>query len=64
MNLRIGFVANNQNDCLSCDSCIGFGISVQGCDGDVKARHVATWLFAINLATQAQQGLDTYLYSK
>ena len=37
MNLRIGFVANNQNDCLSCDSCIGFGISVQGCDGDVRS---------------------------
>ena len=36
MNVRIGFVANNQNDCASCDSCIGFGISVQGCEGDIR----------------------------
>jgi hypothetical protein len=28
---RIGFVANNQNDCYSPDSCIGFGIFVRGC---------------------------------
>ena len=35
-NVRIGLVANNQNDCESCDSCIGFGTSVHGCDGDVR----------------------------
>jgi hypothetical protein len=34
--VRIGLVANNQNDCKSCDSCIGFGTSVRGCDGDVR----------------------------
>jgi hypothetical protein len=27
-NVRIGIVANNENDCESCDSCIGFGTSV------------------------------------
>ena len=30
---RIGIVANNNNNCNDCDSCIGFGISVRGCDG-------------------------------
>ena len=35
-NVRIGLVANNQNDCESCNSCIGFGTSVLGCDGDVR----------------------------
>lgn len=36
MNLRIGLVTNNQNNCLSCDTCVGFGISVQGCDADLR----------------------------
>jgi hypothetical protein len=35
-NVRIGLVANNQYDCESCDSCIGFGTSVHGCDGVVR----------------------------
>jgi hypothetical protein len=34
--VRIGLVANNQNDCKSCNSCIGFGTSVRGCHGDVR----------------------------
>ena len=33
---RIGIVGNNENDCSSPDSCIGFGTSVGGCNGDVK----------------------------
>ncbi len=41
INARIGIVANNQGDCESCDSCIGFGITARGCgrildDGSVK----------------------------
>ncbi|XP_028396197.1 uncharacterized protein LOC114520171 [Dendronephthya gigantea] len=32
---RIGIVANNQNDCKSCDSCIGFGTSAR-CDDDIR----------------------------
>ncbi|CAB4042953.1 Hypothetical predicted protein [Paramuricea clavata] len=35
-NVRIGLVANNQESCGSCDSCIGFGTLVRGCDGDVR----------------------------
>ena len=31
MNIRIGLVANDQNDCDSCNSCLGFGTSVHGC---------------------------------
>ncbi|XP_028390756.1 uncharacterized protein LOC114515659 [Dendronephthya gigantea] len=34
--LRIGLVANNNNDCKSCNSCIGFGASVRGCDGKIE----------------------------
>ena len=33
VKVRIGIVANNQKDCGSCDSCLGFGISVRSCDG-------------------------------
>jgi hypothetical protein len=41
INARIGIVANNQDDCKSCNSCIGFGITSRGCgkeldDGKVK----------------------------
>ena len=31
--VRIGLVANNENDCSSCDSCIGFGVSFKSCFG-------------------------------
>ncbi len=33
MKIRIGFVANNQDHCGSCDTCIGFGTTVRGCSG-------------------------------
>ena len=33
---RIGIMANNENNCLTCDSSIGFGTSVRGCDGVLK----------------------------
>ena len=33
VKVRIGIVANNQDDCESCDSCIGFGISIRSCNG-------------------------------
>jgi hypothetical protein len=36
MNIRIGLVANNENDCDTYDSCIGFGI-VRGCWGHVRS---------------------------
>ncbi|CAB4008858.1 Hypothetical predicted protein [Paramuricea clavata] len=38
MYLRIGLVANQQNHCDTCNSCIGFGISITGCDGVVRRR--------------------------
>jgi hypothetical protein len=31
INARLGFVANNQNDCESCNSWIGFGIYASAC---------------------------------
>ena len=31
LKVRIGIIANNEYDCLTCDSCIGFGTSVRGC---------------------------------
>ncbi|CAB4035722.1 Hypothetical predicted protein, partial [Paramuricea clavata] len=31
--VRIGLVANDANDCKTCNSCIGFGTSITGCDG-------------------------------
>jgi hypothetical protein len=37
MNIRIGVVANNEENCNSCDSCIGFGTSVSGCWNDVRS---------------------------
>ena len=33
---RLGIAANNRNDCKECDSCIGFGISLRGCDGKMR----------------------------
>ncbi|XP_028415955.1 uncharacterized skeletal organic matrix protein 5-like [Dendronephthya gigantea] len=33
VHVRIGVVANNENDCVSCDSCIGFGTSA-GCHNE------------------------------
>ena len=33
MYVRIGLVANNETDCNSCNSCIGFGASLTGCYG-------------------------------
>ena len=36
LKVRIGIIANNENDCESCDSCIGFGTSVRGCDGKIR----------------------------
>ena len=36
LKVRIGIIANNQNDCNSCDSCIGFGTLVRGCDGETR----------------------------
>ncbi len=41
VNVRVGLVANNQKNCYSVDSTIGFGTSVRGCgacrdDGKVR----------------------------
>jgi hypothetical protein len=38
MYVRIGLVANQQNHCETCNSCIGFGYSITGCDGKVRRR--------------------------
>ena len=42
INARIGIVANNQDDCKSCDSCIGFGITARGCGGSLDDGKVKT----------------------
>ena len=36
LKVRIGIIANNENECNSCDSCFGFGTSVRGCDGETR----------------------------
>ena len=33
VKVRIGIVANNQDNCNSCDSCVGFGILIRSCGG-------------------------------
>jgi hypothetical protein len=38
MYVRIGIVANNEDDCNSCNSCIGFGISITGCKDVVRRK--------------------------
>jgi hypothetical protein len=45
MNIRIGLVANNQDNCGSCDSCIGFGTSVGGCEDDVRSTTCGNMAF-------------------
>jgi hypothetical protein len=36
IKVRIGMVTNNFDHCNHCDSCIGFGISLRGCDGKMR----------------------------
>ena len=36
LKVRIGIIANNQNDCDTCNSCIGFGTSIRRCDGEIR----------------------------
>ena len=36
LKVRIGIIANNEYYCNSCESCIGFGTSVRGCDGETR----------------------------
>ena len=36
VKVRIGLVANNQDDCNSCGSCIGFGIALSSCQGTYR----------------------------
>ena len=38
MYVRVGLVADNGHDCSSCNSFIGFGASITGCDGKVKLK--------------------------
>jgi hypothetical protein len=38
MYVRIGIVANQQNDCNTCNSCIGFGASITGYNNRVKMK--------------------------
>ena len=38
MYVRIGLVANNEDNCNTCNSCIGFGASITGCDSKVRRR--------------------------
>ena len=36
LKVRIGIIANNEDNCDSCESCIGFGTLVRGCDGEIR----------------------------
>ena len=45
MKIRIGIVANNQNDCDTPNTCIGFGISARGCH--IYARNTTCGNLAI-----------------
>jgi hypothetical protein len=40
VKIRIGLASDNVDSCASCDSCIGFGISLRGCDGDKRNSSV------------------------
>ena len=35
LKVRIGIIADNHKDCKHCNSCLGFGTSVRGCDGEL-----------------------------
>ena len=45
MNIRIGLIANNDNNCNDCDSCIGFGTSIRGCWDDVRSTTCGNMAF-------------------
>ena len=36
VKVRIGIITNNEDDCDTCDSCIGFGALLRGCDGGIR----------------------------
>ena len=36
IKVRIGIAGNNEDHCINSDSCIGFGISLRGCDGKIR----------------------------
>ena len=36
LKVRIGIIANNQDDCWTCNSCIGFGTLIRGCDDETR----------------------------
>ena len=36
LKVRIGIIADDHDNCSSCNSCIGFGTSVRGCDGEIR----------------------------
>ena len=46
---RIGIVGNNENTCSTPDSCLGFGTSVGGCNGDVKKSTCGNMAFCGHL---------------
>ncbi|XP_028396024.1 uncharacterized skeletal organic matrix protein 5-like [Dendronephthya gigantea] len=48
LRVRIGIVANNQDDCKSCDSCIGFGTSA-GCNNDIRKTTCGNMAICNNL---------------
>ncbi|XP_028415891.1 uncharacterized protein LOC114539456 [Dendronephthya gigantea] len=51
IHLRIGVMANNENDCVSCDTCIGFGTSA-GCHDEMR------------MTTCGNMAICTYLNNK
>ena len=35
LKVRIGIIADYNSECKHCNSCLGFGTSVHGCDGEL-----------------------------
>ena len=36
LKVWIGIIADNQSHCKHCNSCLGFGTLVRGCDGEIR----------------------------
>ena len=63
LKVRIGIIADDENECSSCDLCIGFVTSVRGCDSELRKKTCGNIGICGHLATRTLQHLDTYLYS-
>ena len=48
IRVRIGIIANNDDGCNGCDTCIGFGTSAYGCNNEnIRARNTTCGNIAV-----------------